>query len=50
MRDIQLYRNMKAMPLQHNRSDRTPLGLFLAGLRGWEAGLRRYIPGKSEGK
>lgn len=30
-----------------NRGDRTAIELFLAGIRGWEAGLRRLFPGKS---
>ncbi len=32
-----------------NRGDKTPLELFLAGVRGWEAGLRRLFPEKSDG-
>lgn len=27
--------------------DRTPIELFIAGIRGWEADLRRHFPGKS---
>ncbi len=27
--------------------DRTPIELFIAGVRGWEADLRRHFPGKS---
>jgi hypothetical protein len=31
------------------RGDKTPLELFLAGIRGWEAGLRRQFDnGKSK--
>jgi hypothetical protein len=26
-----------------SRGDRTPLELFMAGFRGWEAGLRRQV-------
>jgi len=32
-----------------NRGDKTPIELFIAGVRGWEPGLRRYFPGKSDG-
>jgi hypothetical protein len=31
--------------LRNNRDDKTPLELFLAGVRGWEAGLRRTFDG-----
>jgi hypothetical protein len=27
----------------HSRGDKTPLELFLAGVRGWEAGLRQWL-------
>jgi len=33
-----------------NRGDRTAIELFLAGVRGWEAGLCRVIVGLSGGK
>ena len=33
-----------------NRGDRTPIELFLAGLAGWNAALRRYFPGENGGK
>lgn len=29
-----------------SRDDKTPIELFIAGVRGWDAGLRRYFPGK----
>jgi hypothetical protein len=45
----QHHRNVNAMPLQHNRGDKTPLELFLGGVAGWEAGLRRWLDdGKSK--
>jgi hypothetical protein len=28
---------------KNSRGDKTPLELFLAGVRGWEAGLRRRL-------
>jgi hypothetical protein len=28
---------------EKSRGDRTPLELFLAGIRGWEAGMRRFF-------
>ena len=31
---------------EKSRGDRTPLELFLAGIRGWEAGLRRQMDGQ----
>jgi hypothetical protein len=30
---------------EQNRGDKTPLELFLAGVRGWETGLRRRMDG-----
>jgi hypothetical protein len=36
-------------PKAKNRGDKTPLELFLAGLRGWEPGIRRYFPEESGG-
>ena len=39
--------NMNAMPLQRSRGDWTSLELFVAGVRGWEADLRRQM---DEGK
>jgi len=33
--------------LKTSGEDRTPFELFIAGVRGWEADLRRYFPGKS---
>jgi hypothetical protein len=30
---------------ENSRGDWTPLELFLAGVRGWEAGLRRFFVG-----
>jgi hypothetical protein len=30
------------------RGDKTVIELFIAGICGWEAGLRRYFPGKSD--
>jgi hypothetical protein len=32
---------------QHNRGDKTPLELFITGVQGWEAGLRKSENGKS---
>jgi hypothetical protein len=32
-----------------DRGDRTPLELFLAGVQGWNAGLRRILSGHSDG-
>jgi hypothetical protein len=29
-----------------SRGERTPLALFIAGVRGWEAGLRRFLVGE----
>ena len=35
---------------ENSRGDRTAIELFIAGVRGWEAGLRRRIgEGKSQG-
>jgi hypothetical protein len=31
-----------------SRGDKTAIELFLAGIRGWEAGLWRHFPGKSD--
>jgi hypothetical protein len=33
--------------LKESGEDRTPIELFIAGVRDWEADLRRYFPGKS---
>jgi hypothetical protein len=33
-----------------SRSERTPLELFISGVRGWEAELCRHIVGLSDGK
>jgi hypothetical protein len=33
-----------------SRGDRTPLELFLGGVRGWEAGLRRFFVGLLDGE
>jgi hypothetical protein len=33
---------------KNNRGDWTPLGLFLAGVRGWEASLQRILAPQSE--
>ena len=34
---------IEALSLEKSRGDRTPLELFLAGIRGWEAGLQRLF-------
>jgi hypothetical protein len=34
-------RNVNAMPLRQSRGDKTAIELFVAGVRGWQAGLRR---------
>jgi len=34
---------VERLDLKKNRGDRTPLELFLAGLRGWDGGLRSSI-------
>ncbi len=34
---------IEGLPLEKSRGDRTPLELFLAGIRGWEAGLQRLF-------
>jgi len=41
--DSQRHHNMNAMPLQRNRDNKTAIEIFLGGLRGWEAGLRRRM-------
>lgn len=33
-----------------SRGDRTSIELFLAGLAGWNAALRRYFPGENGSK
>jgi len=43
--DSQRHHNMNAMPLQRSREDRTAIELFLAGVQGWEWGLRRQFDG-----
>ncbi len=35
-------------PAKINGADRTPIELFIAEVRGWEADLRRHFPGKPE--
>ena len=40
---MQYHRNVNATPLQSNRGDWTSLELFVAGVPGWEAGLRRRM-------
>ncbi|MCE2797569.1 MAG: hypothetical protein LW816_19765 [Planctomyces sp.] len=34
---------VERLPLKKSRGDKTPLELFLAGLRGWDGGLRSSI-------
>jgi hypothetical protein len=42
----QHHRNVNAMPLQHSRGDKTPLELFLVGIKDWEAAFwSRVIEG-----
>jgi hypothetical protein len=36
-------RNDDGPPEKSNRGDRTPLELFLVGIRGWEGALRRRL-------
>jgi hypothetical protein len=31
-----------------NRGDKTAIELFVAGMRGWEVSLRRYLSGNSD--
>jgi hypothetical protein len=33
-----------------SRGDKTPLELFLSGVRGWESGLRRFFAGFKDGQ
>jgi hypothetical protein len=33
-----------------NRGDKTAIELFLAGVRGWEAGLRRFLAPSADEK
>jgi hypothetical protein len=35
---------------KNNRGDWTPLELFLAGVRSWEAGIRRFFVGLPDGE
>ncbi len=35
--------NDDGLVLKNSRGNKTPLELFLAGVRGWEAGLRRRM-------
>ena len=38
------FRNQwRDLSLRNSRGDWTPLELFIAGVRGWEAGSRRFI-------
>jgi hypothetical protein len=39
--------NISPMRPQYNRGDKTPLELFITGVQGWEAGLRKFENGKS---
>ena len=43
---MQYHRNVNAAPLQCNRGDWTPLEPFVAGVRGWEAAVRRRMAGE----
>ena len=45
VRASQCDHNMSPMRLQLNRDDRTAIELFIAGVQGWEAGLRRRLDG-----
>jgi hypothetical protein len=36
--------------LKNSRGDKTAIELFLAGIQGWEAGLRRFIDTLANGK
>jgi hypothetical protein len=53
MRDFMQKRRLLAPAVAFQKTfsgeDRTPFELFVAGVRSWEADLRRYFPGKSEG-
>jgi hypothetical protein len=33
-----------------SRGDKTAIELFVAGVRGWEAGLRRFLAPSADGK
>jgi hypothetical protein len=43
----QHHRNVNAMPLQHYQGGKTPLELFIAGVRGWEGQLRKQVRNES---
>jgi hypothetical protein len=36
--------------LKNSRGDKTAIELFVAGVRGWEAGLRRFLAPSADGK
>jgi hypothetical protein len=36
--------------MTNSRGDKTPLELIIAGIRGWEASLRRILIGESNGE
>jgi hypothetical protein len=35
---------------ENSRGDKTAIELFVAGVRGWEAGLRRFLAPSADGK
>jgi hypothetical protein len=35
---------------KNSRGDKTAIELFVAGVRGWEAGLRRFLAPSADGK
>jgi hypothetical protein len=35
---------------EKTRGDKTAIELFVAGVRGWEAGLRRFLAPSADGK
>src|SRR5262249_37699784 len=39
-----------ALHFLQSRGDKTAIELFVAGVRGWEAGLRRYLAPSADGK
>lgn len=48
-REKPIAENDDGLSVQSNRGDRTPLELFLAGVRGWEAGLWRFLVQETDG-
>ena len=35
---------------ENSRGDKTAIELFVAGVRGWEAGLQRFLGSSADGK